>query len=231
LFGREAIPLKSTIPEKNAIIQRDGETYVIAPRTPGGIVDPATLRKIADVAEKYGAATLKMTSEQKMAIVGLREEDIDAAWADLGMDAGIVAGPFVKAVKFCPGTTFCRKGQQDAVSLGTKLEARYRGVKLPYMMKMAVSGCPSSCSEPVIKDVGVMGTATGYTLMVGGSAGLKPRLADVVAKGLSEDEVLAAVDRIVEFFKDYGENRKRLGTIIDKIGLEEFKKEVGLWEK
>lgn len=63
--------MKSTIPEKNAIIQRDGETYVIAPRTPpGGIVDPpATLRKIADVAEKYGAATLKMTSEQKMAIV------------------------------------------------------------------------------------------------------------------------------------------------------------------
>lgn len=162
----------------------------------------------------------------------MKEEDIDAAWADLGMDAGIVAGPFVKAVKFCPGTTFCRKGQQDAVSLGMKLEARYRGVKLPYMMKMAVSGCPpSSCSEPVIKDVGVMGTATGYTLMVGGSAGLKPRLADVVAKGLSEDEVLAAVDRIVEFFKDYGENRKRLGTIIDKIGLEEFKKEVGLWEK
>lgn len=223
--------MKPNLPEKNAIVQRDGETYVIAPSTPGGIVDPATLRKIADVAEKYGAATLKMTSGQKMAIVGLKEEDLDAAWAELDMGAGLVTGPCIKGVRFCPGTTFCKKGQQDAVSLGMKLDAKYTGMKLPYMMKMAVSGCPSSCSEPVIKDIGVMGTANGFTLMVGGAAGLKPRLADVVAKNLSEEEVLEAVERIIEFFKENGQPKKRLGKMIDDMGLEEFKKETGLWER
>lgn len=223
--------MKPNLPEKNAIVQRDGETYVIAPSTPGGLVDPVTLRKIADVAEKYGAATLKMTSAQKMAIVGLKEEDLDAVWAELGMDAGIRAGSCVKSVKFCPGTTFCKKGQQDAVSLGMKLDAKYTGMKLPYMMKMAVSGCPSSCSEPVIKDIGVMGTANGFTLLAGGAAGLKPRLADVVAKNLSEEEVLEAVERIIEFFKENGQSKKRLGKMIDEMGLEEFKKETGLWER
>lgn len=220
--------MKTNLPDKNAIVQRDGETYVIAPSTPGGIVDPATLRKIADVAEKYGASALKMTSEQKLAIVGLKEEDLDAAWADLGMEAGIRTGPCVKAVKFCPGTTFCKKGQQDAVSLGLKLDEKYTGMKLPYMMKMAVSGCPSSCAEPSIKDIGIMGTAKGYTLMVGGSAGLSSRFADVVAKNLSEEEVLEAVDKIVNFYKENGEKKRRLGKIIDSMGLDEFIKQVGL---
>jgi len=222
--------LKNNLPEKNAIVQRDGETFVIAPSTPGGFVDPATLRKIADVAEKYGAASLKMTSAQKMAIVGLKEEDLDAAWEELGMKPGIVLGPCVKGVKFCPGTTFCKKGQQDVVSLGMKLDNKYTGMKLPFMMKIGVSGCPSCCAESPIKDIGIIGTANGFTLMVGGSAGLKPRLADVIAKNISEDEVLEAVDSIVNFYKENGEIKMRIGTLIDRMGLEEFKKEVGLWE-
>ncbi len=47
--------MKDNLPEKGAIVQRDRETYAIAPHLHGGIVDPATLRKIADVAEKYEA--------------------------------------------------------------------------------------------------------------------------------------------------------------------------------
>ncbi len=58
--------------EKGAILQRDKLTYAIAPHIPCGVVSPATLRKIADVAEKYGAAAIKVTSAQRIAIVGLR---------------------------------------------------------------------------------------------------------------------------------------------------------------
>ncbi|MBN1133923.1 MAG: NAD(P)/FAD-dependent oxidoreductase [Methanosarcinaceae archaeon] len=222
--------MKNNLPEKNAILQRDREKYLIAPSTPGGFVDPETLRKIANVAEKYGASTLKMTSAQKMAIIGLKEKDLDAAWDELQMEPGMVLGTCVKGVKFCPGTTFCKKGQQDAVSLGMKLNDKYVGMKLPFFMKMGVSGCPSCCAESPIKDIGIIGTSKGFTLMVGGSAGLKPRLADVVAKNLSEDEILEIVDRIVTFYKENGEPKMRIGKLIDRMGIEEFKKEVGLWE-
>ena len=69
--------------EKGAILQRDKETYSIAPHIPAGIVTPDLLRKIADAAEKYNAAAIKLTSAQRMAIVGLNEEDLDNVWADL----------------------------------------------------------------------------------------------------------------------------------------------------
>jgi NAD(P)H-nitrite reductase large subunit len=92
---------------------------------------------------------------------------------------------------------------------------------------MAVSGCPNSCAEPAIKDIGVMGTARGYTLMVGGSAAATPRLAEVVAKELSEEEVLEAIERIINFYKSSG-TKKRLGKFIEDTGLEKFKTQVGL---
>lgn len=219
--------MKDNLPEKGAIVQRDRETYAIAPHLPGGIVDPATLRKIADVAEKYGAAALKMTSAQRIAIVGLKEEDLDNAWADLGIKPGAAIGLCVRSVKFCPGTTFCKQGKQDAVSLGLKLDEKYHGMPMPSKLKMAVCGCPNSCAEPAIKDIGIMGTAKGYTLMIGGSAAAVARLAEVVAKELSEEEVLDAVDKIINYYKSSG-TKKRLGKFIEEMGLENFKTNVGM---
>jgi NAD(P)H-nitrite reductase large subunit len=213
--------------EKGAILQRDRETYAIAPHLPGGIASAQQLRMIADVAEKYNAATLKVTSSQRIAIVGLKEEDLDKAWEDLGIKPGAAIGICVRSIKICPGTTFCKRGQQDAVGLGLKLDELYHGMPLPAKFKMAVSGCANSCSEPAIKDIGVMGTPKGYTLMVGGNAAIKPRLADVIADELTEDEVLQLVDKIISFCKTNG-SKHRLGRVIDEMGLDKFKEEIGL---
>ena len=55
--------------EKGAILQRDKQTYAIAPHLPCGVATPETLRKLADVAEKYSASALKVTSAARIAIV------------------------------------------------------------------------------------------------------------------------------------------------------------------
>ncbi len=59
--------MKKDILEKGAILQRDKETFAVAPHIPGGITSPNQLRKIADVAEKYNAQALKLTSAQRIA--------------------------------------------------------------------------------------------------------------------------------------------------------------------
>ncbi len=225
MVSREYV--KGDLPEKAAILQRDGETYAIAPHIPGGIVYPETLRKIADIAEKYGAAALKITSAQRIAIVGLKEEDLDAAWGELNLKPGAAIGLCVRSVKICPGTTFCKRGKQDSVGLGLKLDEKYHGMPLPSKFKMGVSGCQNSCSEPMIKDIGLMGTPKGFTLSVGGSAGPRPRLGSVVAKDLTEEQALDLVEKIINFYKNYPKPR-RIGEVIDEIGLEKFKAEVGL---
>lgn len=219
--------MSKDILEKGAIVQRDQETFAIAPHIPGGIATPALLRKIADVSEIYGAAAIKVTSSQRLAIVGLKEADLDNAWDELGMKPGAAIGLCVRSVKICPGTTFCKRGQQDSVGLGLKLDEKYHGMELPSKLKMGVSGCMNSCAENAVKDIGIMGTPKGFTVMVGGSAGLRPRLADTIAEELDEDEVLSLVDTIISFYKSHAK-KQRIGKIIEEIGLDTFKKEVGL---
>jgi NAD(P)H-nitrite reductase large subunit len=215
--------------EKGAILQRDKETYAIAPHIPGGIITNFDLlRKLADVAEKYGAKAIKLTSAERFAMVGLQADDLDEVWRELGLVPGAAIGLCVRSIKICPGTTFCRIGMQDAVGVGLRLDEKYHGMELPYKFKIGVSGCPNNCSESSIKDLGLVGTAKGWRVLVGGFvSGLKPRLADVVATGLSDDEALALTDKVIDWYRDMGK-KKRLGRVIDEVTLAKFMEDLGL---
>jgi NAD(P)H-nitrite reductase large subunit len=217
--------MSKDILEKAAIVQRDKETYAIAPHIPGGIIDPAGLKKIATVAEKYGAKALKLTSAQRIAIVGIRPEDIDKAWKDLGMKPGAAIGLCVRSVKICPGTTFCKRGQQDSVGVGLQLDQIYHGMELPSKFKIGVSGCANSCAESAVKDIGLIGTSKGWRLLVGESSGLRPRIGQVLAENLSDEEALKLIDKVISYYKLHAK-KQRLGEFIDEMGMEKFKKDL-----
>ncbi len=215
--------------EKGAIIQRDKESYAVAPHIPGGIItDFNLLRRIADVAEKYGVKAIKLTSAQRFALVGLKPEDLDPVWQELGLVPGAAIGLCVRSIKICPGTTYCRIGMQDAVGVGLHLDEKYHGMPLPFKFKIGVSGCPNNCAESAIKDLGLVGAAKGWRMLAGGFAsGLKPRLANLIATDLTEAEAIALSERLLDWYKDANQ-KKRLGRIIDGMGLDRFKAELGL---
>ena len=210
--------------EKGAILQRDKETYAIAPHIPGGITTPAMLRKLADIAEKYNAAAMKITSAQRIAVVGLPEDKLDEIWSELGEKPGAAIGLCVRSVKICPGTTFCKKGQQDSVTVGLELDKRYHGFELPWKFKMGVSGCMNDRAETCIKDIGLVGKPKGWTLKVGGNGGGIARLSKPLVEGIAtNEEAIAIIDKIVNWFKEQGKVG-RLGKIIeDTGGMDNFK--------
>jgi NAD(P)H-nitrite reductase large subunit len=183
--------------EKGAIPQRDKQTYAIAPHIPCGVVTPDLLRKLADIAEKYDAQAIKITGASRIAIVGLKEEDIDSVWEDLGMDKGAAVGLCVRSIRACPGNSFCSIGKQDALGMGMKLDAAYHGHELPGKFKMAVSGCKLSCSESWVRDIGLIGEADGWRLVAGGNVGASPRIANELVTGLDDTQAMEAVKKIV----------------------------------
>jgi NAD(P)H-nitrite reductase large subunit len=209
--------------DKGVIIQRDKQTYAVAPHIPCGVIKPETLRKLADVAEKYNAQALKITSAARIAIVGVEEQDVESIWSELGMSPGAAVGLCVRSVKACPGTTFCKRGQQDSLTVGLELDRKYHGTELPGKLKIGVSGCPNQCAETCIKDIGLVGTLKGWRVLAGGNGGARPRLAQEVARDLSTEQALETIDKIVEFYKSNGKKHQRLGAMIEKMSLEEFK--------
>lgn len=220
--------MKSDLLEKGAILQRDKETYAIAPHLTAGIVTPDILRNIADVAEKYNAAAIKVTGAQRIAIVGLQEEELDNVWEDLGMDPGAAIGLCVRSIKICPGTTFCKRGLQDSVKVGSKLDSLYHGRELPNKLKMGVSGCPHSCADSAFKDIGLIGSGKGWMFYVGGKGGAKPRIADRLALCISEEKVYDLIEKVIQVYSENATNKERIGDYIDRIGLEEFKEQIEL---
>lgn len=220
--------MKSDIMEEGAIVQRDGETFAIAPHIPGGFIEVAAFKRLAEVAEKYQAAAMKLTSGQRIAIVGLQEADLEAVWRELDMPIGYAIGLCVRMVKFCPGTTYCRHGKQDAMGLGEKLDKLYHGYSLPAKFKIGVAGCEYSCAAPAVKEIGLKGTPEGWTLTAGGSAGAKPRFGDVIAEGLSDEAALDLVGRIIHFAEGCEAKKVRLGRVIEQMGLAEFRRAIGM---
>jgi len=209
--------------EKGVILQRDKQTYAVAPHIPCGVISPDGLRKLADVAEKYDAAALKITSAARIAMVGLKEDQIDNIWSDLEMSPGAAVGLCVRSIKACPGTTFCKRGMQDSLSLGLKLDEKYHGLELPAKFKFGVSGCPNQCAETCIKDIGLVGMPKGWKLLVGGNGGGKPRLSLELTKDLTIEQALELIDKIIEYYKANAKPHQRIGAMIDKMGFDRFK--------
>jgi len=211
--------------EKSAVLQRDGETYALTIDMPAGLISPDKLQTIADVSEKYGAAAIKITSAQRMAIIGIGEEEIDNVWNDLSMVPS-EHGLCVRSVKTCPGTSFCKKAVSDSMSLGLALHEAYRGTKLPAKFKIGVSGCPNCCGESWVKDLGFFGFKDGFKVVVGGQAGKKPRIADELTYVESIGDAKKITQRVIDCYKANAKPKERIGDFIDRIGFDEFKKGV-----
>ncbi len=216
---------KTNIPAKGAIVQRDLETFSIAPHIPGGFVEPAMLRKIADVAEKYGAKYVKLTGAQRIVIIGIKEEDLDNAWAEF-KDSSKAIGLTIRSIQMCPGTRACKRAKQDSPGLGFALDKEFYGKPAPAKFKMGVAGCSNCCSDPWMKDLGFFGTDSGFTAVAGGKGGGTPKVGKVIAEGLTADQAMALAEKVIAFYRANGKNPERLGATIERVGFDTFAKAI-----
>jgi nitrite reductase (NADH) large subunit len=206
-----------------ANMQKDG-TYSVVPRVPGGEITPEKLIALGEVAKRYGLYT-KITGGQRIDLFGARVHQLPQIWADLiaaGFESGHAYGKAMRTVKSCVGSTWCRYGVQDSVRLAIEIENRYRGLRAPHKIKLAVSGCTRECAEAQGKDVGVIATEKGWNLYVCGNGGMKPRHAELLAADLDQDTLIRYIDRFLMFYIRTADRLQRTSTWRDNLegGLE-----------
>ena len=213
---------------KGAILQRDKETYAIVPRIPMGVLTPEILEKLAKVARKYDVRIIKITSGQRIVLVGIKPQDVNNAWNDLELEVGPAEGLCVHYVQACPGTETCKFGQGNSLGLAAKIEKMYVGKKdfIPAKTKFGISGCKLNCAESFVRDIGAFATPQGWTVVAGGNSGGRPRIGNVIAENLSEEKTLELVKRMLDYYARNARQRERLPRFIERIGIEEFKKAV-----
>jgi len=207
----------------NAMVlkQKDGSYAIVFD---GTILTPQDLKRIAEALEKHGVKLVKFSESQRIVIVGVNPEKLDELCKDAGVELAPAVGRVVRSVKFCPAE-LCTLGLQKAIEIAEKLK-KFEGMEVPDKLKIAVAGCPNSCTEPAVRDIGLMGTKDGFTVFVGGSAGRKPRIGWILAEKVDPDKVIELVEKIIELYKSNAKKGQRLGDFIESIGFDEFKKAI-----
>ncbi len=204
---------------------RDGKrTFGITPHIPGGFITVDIMQKIVDVAKKY-KGVLKITSGQRILITNLKQEDLTDIWSELGMEPAVRTQNSIKNVEMCPAG-YCKRSKINTISTGMKLSKKYQWMEMPCRTKIGVAGCRNACGSVYSKDIGVIADKTGFIVTAGGSGGYNPRMADIVAKDITEKQALKLIDNIFDYYKEFAEDGEKLGFFIDRIGIMKFKQEV-----
>jgi len=206
-----------------ANMQKDG-TYSVVPRVPGGEITADKLIVLGEVAKQYDLYT-KITGGQRVDLFGARAEQLPDIWRQLiaaGFESGHAYGKAMRTCKSCVGSSWCRYGVQDSVGMAVLLENRYKGLRSPHKLKMAVSGCTRECAEAQCKDLGVIATENGWNMYVGGNGGMKPRHADLFATDLNDETLIKYIDRFFMFYIRTADRLQRTSVWMDNMegGLE-----------
>jgi nitrite reductase (NADH) large subunit len=222
----------------HANIQKDG-TYSVIPRMWGGETTSSELRRIADAVDKYKIPTVKVTGGQRIDLLGVKKEDLQNVWKDIGMPSGHAYAKALRTVKTCVGSEWCRFGTQDSTQMGKDLERALWRMYAPHKVKLAVSGCPRNCAEAGIKDVGVIGVDSGWEIYVAGNGGIKTEVAQFFCKLKTAAEVLEYSGAFLQLYREEGFYLERTLHYVNRVGLDTVKKKIlddhegrkALWER
>ncbi len=227
-WPKEALddPQSRAINERShANIQKDG-TYSVVPRMWAGETTADELRRIADVVDKYKIPAVKVTGGQRIDLLGVKKEDLQGVWDDIGMPCGHAYGKSLRTVKTCVGSEWCRFGTQDSTQMGRDLERALWRMYAPHKVKLAVSGCPRNCAESGIKDVGVIGVDSGWEIYVAGNGGIKTEVAHFFTKVKTAEEVLEISGAFLQLYREEGWYLERTVHYVSRVGLDYVKKKV-----
>ncbi|MDR1957793.1 MAG: hypothetical protein LBQ54_01905 [Planctomycetaceae bacterium] len=215
--------------EKAAGLSRNRMRFTVRILVVGGLMTAEKLRAAATLANRYGNGTLHLTTRQGFEIPHVPYQKLPLLRKALEKSPleSARSGKCVRAIVACPGT-YCKFGTIDTQGLADALFKKFGKRKnLPHKFKIAVAGCRHCCSKPQINDLGIMGSARGFEISVGGMSGKSPRWGDklpIPAK--NKTELLRLIKLIIDWYAVHGNDKERFGAAIDRISFPRFLEDI-----
>ncbi len=166
---------------------------------PVGRLQATDLFDLARLAEVYGSGEIRLTVEQNVIISNVADSRLPVLLQEpLLQRFSIDPSPLSRALVSCTGAQFCNfalvETKQRALALATALDAE---LSLPQPVRIHWTGCPNSCGQPQVADIGLMGTKVrkegktveGVDIFMGGKVGKDAHLGEKVQQGISCDQL------------------------------------------
>lgn len=183
---------------------------------PDGLVAGAIFNKIHELVAKYGLA-IYLSTMQNIRLLNISDQDEAAIKAELTAAGAELKGPGrFPLARVCVGSAYCTLGLVDTFALSRKLRQKFQGRMAKPKYKIAIAGCPASCSNALITDIGIKATRGGYEVYAGGKGGASPKVGLRIAKGLDEAKVLEVVEALVNFHEQKTEKKQRMSKLVSE---------------
>jgi sulfite reductase (ferredoxin) len=201
-----------------------------------GRVSWEQLHAAAELSERYASGDLRTTAMQNLLIVNVPYQKVDALAKELdAIGFPVQASPFVRGTIACSGTEFCKLAITETKGfsrwLTEELDDRLPGFDQDF--KLHVTGCPNSCGQHWIADIGLEGKklkvngafVDAYYFCVGGAVGSFPTIARPVGYRCTAQQVPDAIERLLRTYRasrEPGENLRRFFARHSDAELRQF---------
>jgi sulfite reductase (ferredoxin) len=199
-----------------------------------GRITPTQLRRAAQLADEFGDGNLRATVQQNLLLANIHEEHAETVAAELTRVGLPVAVPaFARGTVACTGSEFCKLALTETKSfarwLSTELDERLPGFS--EQIKLHITGCPNSCGQHWIADIGIEGKkikvngkmVDAYYFCVGGSVGHIASIARPVGYRCAATDVPDAIERLLIHFQETRERNENLQTFLARNTNEQIR--------
>ena len=223
----------------HANIQKDG-TYSVIPRMWGGETTADELRRIANAVDKYKIPTVKVTGGQRIDLLGVKKEDLQAVWKDIGMPSGHAYAKALRTVKTCVGSEWCRMGTQDSTQMGKDLERAHVAHVRPAQGEVrGVAAARATAPRPASRTWASSAWTAAGRCTWPATAASRPRWRTSWSKLKTAEEVMEYTGAFCELYRQEGWYLERTVHYVNRVGLDYVKKRIlddaegrkALWEQ
>lgn len=205
----------------------------------GGIPGDASAAKmdlVADLAERYAGAEIRVTHSQNLVLAHVRKADLLPLWRAL-VEAGLATANegLVTDIIACPGMDYCTLANARSIPIAQKIAARFEddvaGQQDLGELRIKISGCINGCGHHHAGHIGILGVdkkgEEAYQLLLGGSGAEDASLAKILGPGFDEDGIVKAVETLIETYRQLrtGPDERFLDTY-RRLGAQPFKEAV-----
>ncbi len=203
----------------------------------GGVPGDATAEQmelLADLAERYSFDEILVSHEQNLVLPHVKLAEVYEVWQALkalGLDTPNIG--LVSDIIACPGLDYCNLANARSIPVAQRISTRFADLKRQHEiggLKIKISGCINACGHHHVGQIGILGVDKKgeefYQITLGGEPGDAAALGQIVGPAFSYDQVVDAVETIVDTFVDVRQTGEGFNQTYARVGLEPFKEKL-----
>ncbi|MCX7734697.1 MAG: nitrite/sulfite reductase [bacterium] len=223
--------------QRYTIQQKQNEYFGVYVKPPIGNLKPDEIRAIAEICDLYGAGYIKITPSQKVLIPWVKQEFLYDVYLKL-RSKGFLGGvnEAMRDIVSCPGAFSCKLGVTHSYNLATYIGEL---VEDTAGLRIHISGCPNSCGQHHIADIGFYGGSAKvgeklsphYIVLIGGNIfKQRKRFAEVIGK-VPAINAPYFVKEIINVWKSNRKDGEEFFEMVDRLGTDFFRKILAKYSK